>query len=121
MKKVEVFFTELSQADYNALSPELQSECSVLLKKLRQAGKKLGIELDNKNGKDLRGYYKLYFDEARHRIIYTVTGEEIEITAVGETLKETLEITGIGKRDQQYIYDLIKQRITDTVDELQND
>jgi len=36
-----------------------------------------------------------------------------EITAVGETLKETLEITGIGKRDRQYIYNLIQQRISD--------
>jgi len=35
----------------------------------------------------------------------------IEVTAIGETLKETLEITGIGKREKQYIYDLIQQRI----------
>ena len=55
--------------------------------------------------------YKLYFDKARHRIIYTVTDEKIGITAVGETLKETLEITGIGKRDREYIYELIAQRI----------
>jgi mRNA-degrading endonuclease RelE of RelBE toxin-antitoxin system len=111
MKKVEVFFTELSQADYNALSPELREECAALLKKLRKAGKRLGIPLENKNGKDLRGYYKLYFNNARHRVVYTVTGETIEITAVGETLKETLEITGIGKRDREYIYELVYQRI----------
>ena len=116
MKIVEVFFTELSQADYNALSPELREECSALLKKLRRVGKRLGIPLENKNGMDLRGYYKLYFDRARHRVVYTVTDEKIEITAVGETLKETLEITGIGKRERQYIYELINQRITDKED-----
>ena len=37
----------------------------------------------------------------------------IEIMAVGETLKETLEITGIGKRDLAYIYELVYQRIAD--------
>ena len=113
MKKVEVFFTELSQADYNALSPDLQSECATLLRKLQRAGKSLGIPLENKNGMDLRGYYKLYFDNARHRVVYTVTDEKIEITQVGETLKETLEITGIGKRDRGFIYELINQRIID--------
>jgi len=40
-----------------------------------------------------------------------VTDESIEITAIGEMLKETLEITGIGKRDCQYIYELINKRI----------
>ncbi|MCL2081222.1 MAG: hypothetical protein FWH16_03875 [Oscillospiraceae bacterium] len=113
MKITEVFFTELSKADYNALCPKLRVECSALLRKLRRVGGSLGIPLENKNGRDLRGYYKLYFDKARHRIIYTIADEKIEITAVGETLRETLEITGIGKRDREYIYELISQRISE--------
>ncbi|MCL2486456.1 MAG: hypothetical protein FWE86_02510 [Oscillospiraceae bacterium] len=111
MKIVGVFFTEASKADYDALPPGLKDECGVLLRKLERAGKKLGIPLENKNGKDLRGYYKLYFNQARHRVVYTVAGEEIEITAVGETLKESLEIVGIGKRDKEFIYNMINQRI----------
>ena len=82
-----------------------------MLKKLQRVGKRLGVPLENKNGKDLSDYYKLYFDEARHRIVYTEVSGQIEVTAVGEILKETLEITGIGKRDRQYIYNLIWQRI----------
>jgi len=31
---------------------------------------------------------------------------------VDETLKESLEIVGIGKRDKEYIYNVIHQRIT---------
>jgi Txe/YoeB family toxin of Txe-Axe toxin-antitoxin module len=111
MKITEVLFTEDSRADYNALSTELKDECYQLLCKLEQVGKALGIELENKNGRDLRGYYKLYFNEAQHRIVYTVSDEKIEITAVGEVLKESLEITGIGKRDKAFIYDVIQQRI----------
>ena len=111
MKIVEVLFTELSKADYDALTPELQSECSVILRKLERAGKKLGIPLENRNNKDLRGYFKLYFNQARHRIIYTVVDERIEITAVGETMKESLEIVGIGERDKEFIYSLVNQRV----------
>ena len=110
MKKIEVVFTEDSLADYNGLSEKLRNECDVLLKKLRKVGKALGKQLEDKNGKDLRGYYKLYFDKARHRIVYKVIGEEIEITEVSETLNEMLEIAGIGKRDRGFIYELVAQR-----------
>ena len=111
MKTVEVLFTENSKADYDTLTPELQKECSLLLHKLEHVGKKLGIPLENKNGRDLRGYFKLYFNQARHRIVYTVIDEYIEITAIGETMKESLEIVGIGKREKEFIYDTIYQRI----------
>ena len=113
MKIVEILFTELSKQEYDSLSPKLHSDCTTILKKLKKAGKKLGIPLDNRNGKDLRGYYKLYFDEARYRIVYTLVGETIEITEIGEVMKETLEIVGIGKRDKELIYKLIWERISD--------
>jgi len=111
MKIIAVSFTEESKADSDALPANLKEECGLLLRKLERAGKKLGIPLANKNGKDLRGYYKLYFDQARHRVVYTVIDEKIEITAVGETLKESLEIVGIGKRDKEFIYNMIHHRI----------
>jgi len=116
MERANIFFTELSKADYDALPKALRDECAYMLKKLQRVGKRLGIQLENKNGKDLSGYYKLYFDEARHRIVYTEVAGQIEVSAVGETLKEMLEITGIGKRDRQYIYNLIQQRIADEED-----
>ena len=111
MKIIEIVFTEESKNDYNKLPLNLKNECSLLLHKLKKAGKKLGIPLENKNGKDLRGYYKLYFDNAKYRIIYTVVNDIIEIKTVDKTLKETLEITGIGKRDKEFIYKIIHQRI----------
>lgn len=112
MKIIEVSFTEESKADYNALPAGIREECGLLLRKLGRAGKKLGIPLENKNGRDLRGYYKLYFNQARYRVVYTVADEKIEITAVGKTLRESLEIVGIGKRDKEFIYNIIHQRIT---------
>ena len=112
MKIADVKLTELSKLDYESLTPSLQNECSRILRKLEYAGKKLGIPLENKNGIDLRGYYKLYFNKARHRIVYTVVNEKIEVTAVGEVLKESLEILGIGERDRQAIYNIISQRIS---------
>jgi Txe/YoeB family toxin of Txe-Axe toxin-antitoxin module len=111
MKIIDVQFTELSKADYDALTPELQSECTMLLKKLKRVGKKLGIPLENKNGKDLSGYFKLYFNEAQHRIVYTANDERIEIINLGEVMKETVEIVGIGARDKELIYNLVFQRI----------
>jgi mRNA-degrading endonuclease RelE of RelBE toxin-antitoxin system len=111
MAKTRILFTEMSKADFDGLTPALQEECKLLLQKLEGVGKKLGIALEDKNGKDLRGYYKLYFDEARYRIVYTVVDGDIEITALGETFKESLEIVGIGKRDKEQIYKIIHQRI----------
>jgi mRNA-degrading endonuclease RelE of RelBE toxin-antitoxin system len=117
MKKIEINFTEDSKRDYEALSDELREICDVILRKLKSAGKKLGIPLGNKHGMDLRGYYKLYFDEARYRIVYTVTDETVEITEIGRVLKEILEIVGIGERDKELIYKTIWQRVSGQDDE----
>jgi mRNA interferase RelE/StbE len=112
MKFVEISFTEDSKQDYDDLSDDLRKECNVILNKLKKAGKKLGKPLENKHGMDLRGFYKLYFDEARYRIVYKSHGDTIEITEIGEVLKEILEIVGIGKRDKALIYRVIWERIS---------
>jgi hypothetical protein len=62
MKFVEINFTEDSKQDYNCLPSNLHTECTELLKKLKKAGKKLGIPLENKHGMDLRGYYNALVD-----------------------------------------------------------
>jgi len=112
MKIVEIEFTEASKRDYDSLPSKLHAECTELLKKLKRVGKKLGKPLENKKGIDLSNYYKLYFDEARYRIVYTAKDDEIEITEIGGVLKEVLEIAGIGKRDKEFIYKLIWERIS---------
>jgi len=116
LKFVEISFTEASKSDYDNLSSKLRAECKELLIKLKKVGKQLGEPLDYKHGMDLRGYYKLYFNEARYRIVYTLQGETIEITEIGEILKEILEIVGIGKRDKELIYKLIWERVSGQMD-----
>ena len=63
----------------------------------------IGEKLGNKNNIDLTGYYKLYSDKKRHRIVYRIVKNEIEI----------IEIWGIGKRDKMEIYKTVNKRITD--------
>ena len=53
----------------------------------------------------------MFFNRARHRIIYTQADNVIEITIVDEPLQEVLEVVGIGKRSQEKIYNLVYQRI----------
>ena len=50
---------------------------------------------------DLTGFYKLYVDNKKIRIVYRLLGEEIEI----------IEVWGIGKRDKEEIYRLIGHRL----------
>lgn len=61
----------------------------------------LGEHLGNKFNIDLTGFYKIYVDNKKIRIVYRLIDEEIEI----------IEIWGIGKRDKEEIYRLIGKRI----------
>lgn len=47
------------------------------------------------------GFYKLYVDNKKIRIVYRLLGEEIEI----------IEVWGIGKRDKEEIYKVIGHRL----------
>jgi len=61
----------------------------------------LGENLGNKYNINLTGFYKLYINNKKHRIIYRIINDNIEI----------IEIWGIGKRDKEEIYRLIGKRI----------
>jgi mRNA interferase RelE/StbE len=61
----------------------------------------LGEHLGNKFNIDLTGFYKLYVDNKKIRIVYRLLGEEIEI----------IEVWGIGKRDKEEIYRLIGHQL----------
>lgn len=66
----------------------------------------LGQPLEDKNGKDLRGYYKIYFGEAKYRLIYKPTKNEIEILSISDASEQyTSIIIAIGKRENEEIYD----------------
>jgi len=51
---------------------------------------------------NLAGYYKIYIDRKKYRIVYRIVKNEIEI----------IEIWGIGKRDKMKIYKDVKKRIS---------
>ena len=68
MNRVDI--TEEAWEDINNLPEHLQEECLDTLERLEQ-GIIRGHPLDKKGHRDLRGCFKLYFNNAKHRIVYT--------------------------------------------------
>lgn len=93
------FISEAAQ-DYKSLDGSVKRKVD---KKLENLSKNpfLGEHLGNKFDIDLTGFYKLYVDNKKIRIVYRLLGEEIEI----------IEVWGIGKRDKEEIYKLIGHRL----------
>lgn len=96
--KVE-FIPEAGE-DYEALDSSLKKTAAKKISALSE-NPFLGRPLGNKLGIDLTGFYKLYFDKKRYRIVYRLVGEKIEI----------IEIFGIGKRDKEKVYKLVARRL----------
>ena len=63
----------------------------------------LGEALGNKHNIDLSGFFKIYFNKKKHRVVYRIT-EENKI--------EIIEIWGIGKKDKMEIYKDVGKRIS---------
>lgn len=61
----------------------------------------MGKPLGNKMGLDLTGFFKLYGDRKKYRIIYRILRGYLEV----------VEIIGIGKREKEEIYRLILKRL----------
>ena len=95
------FITEAA-AEYESLDGSIKILADKSLEKLEK-NPFIGEELGNKNNIDLTGFYKLYFDKKRFRIVYRIVKNEIEI----------IEIWGIGKRDKMDIYKTVNKRIED--------
>lgn len=62
------------------------------LDRIRYYGEKAGQALEYKYGRDLRGYYKIYFADQSWRIVYKETDKEFEL----------IEIILVGPRDSVY-------------------
>jgi mRNA interferase RelE/StbE len=58
----------------------------------------IGKHLGNKMGMDLTGYYKLYADKKRVRIVYSIEDDLIKVIAIGE-------------REDMGVYQLATRRI----------
>ena len=93
-------FIPEAAADYKSLDGSVRKKFN---KKLEELSKNplLGEHLGNRFNMDLTGFYKLYVDNKKIRIVYRLLGEEIEI----------IEVWGIGKRDKEEIYRLISHRL----------
>ena len=97
--KYKVKFIPSAQKDFDKLDGRRKILIAKQLIKLEDnpfAGKQLG----KKAGIDLTGYYKLYADKRKMRIVYTVVEEKIIV-----------KIIAIGKRDEFSVYKEAAKRI----------
>ena len=86
-----------AQADFNRLDGSVKKRILKQLVKLEQ-NPKYGDPLGNKAGINLEGYFKLYADKKRIRIIY----EEID---------HIIKIIAIDKRENIEVYRIALKRI----------
>ena len=95
------FISEAAE-EYKSLDGSIKILADKILEKLEN-NPYIGEELGNKNNIDLAGYYKIYFNKKKHRVVYRIVKNEIEI----------IEIWGIGKKDKMEIYKAVNKRIID--------
>lgn len=96
--KIE-FIIEAAE-DYKSLDGSIKKKVDKKLESL-SSNPLLGEHLGNKFNIDLSGFYKIYVDNKKIRIVYRLIGNEVEV----------IEIWGIGKRDKEEIYKLISHRL----------
>lgn len=94
-----VELTEEAEQDFAGLDGSLRKLARKKLEKLRE-NPYLGEELQNKDGHDLRGYYKLYFYGTRYRIVYKIENDVLLVL-----------IVGIGERAHGKVYKMTGRRI----------
>ena len=86
-----------AQADFNRLDGSVKKRVLKQLVKLEQ-NPKYGDPLGNKAGINLEGYFKLYADKRRIRIIY-------------EKIDHIIKIIAIDKREDMEVYRIALKRI----------
>jgi len=92
MKPYSVLLIEEAREDFRRLDRRVQIQVAKLLKQLESNPYK-GEHLGNKAGIDLTGYYKLYADKKKIRIVYTVLEKEIVV-----------KVIAIGPRQEMIVY-----------------
>ena len=98
---MDIQFIPEAVKDYKSLDGNIKLLVNDKIDKLKE-NPFLGEELGNRNNINLTGYYKIYIDKKRYRIVYRIVKNEIEI----------IEIWGIGKRDKMKIYKDVRKRIS---------
>ena len=99
---MKIEFIQEAAVEYKSLDGSIKILADKMLEKLEK-NPFIGEKLGNKNNINLTGYYKLYFNRKKHRIVYRIVKNGIEI----------IEIWGIGKRDKMEIYKMVNKRIKD--------
>jgi mRNA interferase RelE/StbE len=94
--------TEDAERDFAALDGSLRKLARKKLEKL-EANPDIGEELHNRTGCDLRGYYKLYFNGTRYRIVYRIENDILVVL-----------IIGIGQRAHGAVYRMVAGRVNET-------
>ena len=89
MKNWKVGLTDEARNDFIRLDgreKKLVARQLVKLEKNPFCGKHLGKKMDM----DLTGFYKLYVDKKKLRIVYSVEGESVHVIAIGQ--REGMEV-----------------------------
>lgn len=97
--KVEL--TEAAAQDFAALDGSLRKLARKKLAQL-ETNPHIGEELQNHPGCDLRGYYKLYFNGTRYRIVYRIENDVLVVL-----------IIGIGQRAHGAVYRMVSGRVNE--------
>ena len=98
---MDIQFIPEAVKDYKSLDGNIKILVNEKIDKLKE-NPYLGEELGNRSNINLTGYYKIYIDKKKYRIVYRIVKNEIEI----------IEIWGIGKRDKMKIYKDVGKRIS---------
>lgn len=96
----KIEFIKEAAEDYKKLDGSLKKLCDKKLEEL-VINPNLGEKLGNKYNIDLTGFYKIYFNSKKYRIVYRIR----------EHLLEVIEIWGISKRDKEEIYKMVGKRL----------
>ena len=82
-----------AHADFSKLDGSVKKQILKQLVKLEQ-NPKCGVPLGNKAGINLEGYYKLYADKKRIRIVYQEMGHILKVIAIDK--REDMEVYRIA-------------------------
>ena len=96
-----VELTEDAERDFAALDGSLRRLARKKLAQLEE-NHTIGEKLHSRPGCDLRGYYKLYFNGTRYRIVYRMENDVLVVM-----------IIGIGKRAHGEVYKMFAGRASD--------
>jgi mRNA interferase RelE/StbE len=105
-----VELTELAKEDFSNLPEDIKQDCYNTLKKLEK-NLNMGLELKNNGIRDLSDCYKLYFFNAKYRIIYMKENKKITVHQISIQNVNIAKVLGIGKRANYEIYDIVAERL----------